>query len=216
MKPYGQNYLKMKEQLPPHVKLVVVSKQQSLEDILSVYEVGCRDFGENRLEEWMTKKEKLPQDIRWHFIGAIQSKKAKKIPGHFTLVHSVDRFEILEKMEQTGNKTDVLLQANTSGEPAKQGLTPSGWEAVWEKVEKLEHITVQGLMTMAPLSDDLSWIRSTFRELKNLQQRLLAKAYANTPLQELSMGMSSDFPIALEEGATLLRIGSSIFSNVNL
>ena len=201
--------------VPYPITTVVVSKGVSVEKILEVYSTGCRDFGESSLAEWAEKKEMLPKDIRWHMIGPLQTKKVPKLIGNFALIHSVDSFELLktihEKSTQAGVITSVLLESNTSGEETKKGLTPYEWEQVWNDCGTLTSVEILGLMTMAPLTEDRPLIRDCFKNLRLLRDRLLQRAFTNTPLYHLSMGMSNDWPIAIDEGATLVRIGTAIF-----
>lgn len=204
----GENYLKIRSQIPEKVLLVVVSKGQSVEDILECYNAGARDFGENRLEEFFLKKEKLPKDIRWHMIGTIQSKKVPKLMGQFDLIHSVDSLELAQKIDSKGVRTKILLEANTSGEASKHGLTAEEWAGCYNQIKNLKNVIVEGLMTMAPLTEDTGIIRSCFKNLRKLRDELSSRG---RPLTHLSMGMSHDWRIALEEGATILRIGTSIF-----
>jgi len=200
---------------PYPITLVAISKGASVEQILEVYSTGCRDFGESSLTEWQEKKEQLPSDIRWHMVGPIQTKKIPKLIGHFSLIHSVDTFDLLEginaRSKLTGVITNVLLESNTSGEETKKGLTPYEWEQVWNACETLTSVKILGLMTMAPFTDDKRIIRACFKDLRLLRDRLIQRAFPNTPLYHLSMGMSNDWHIAMDEGATLLRIGTSIF-----
>lgn len=196
------------------ITLVVVSKQQPLEKILGIYNEGIRDFGESRLQELLIKKDKLPQDIRWHFIGRIQHNKIGKIVEAAHLIHSVadaiTAQRISEASVEQNKKSSILLQANTSGEAAKSGLGPNDWQACFAELLFLKGIIVNGLMTMAPHIDDKEKIRKCFRELRNLREELQRKN-PEVNLSILSMGMSHDFPLAIEEGSTLLRIGSAIF-----
>ena len=202
------NYLNIRALVPPNVLLVVVSKGQSYEDILQCYNAGARDFGENRLEEFLIKKEALPKDIRWHMIGSIQSKKVPKVVGQFELIHSVDSLELAQKIDSKGVPTKILLEANTSGEASKHGLTPEEWIGCYDQIKILKNVSVEGLMTMAPFTDDEEVVRSCFKNLRKLREVLSSKG---KPLPHLSMGMSHDWEIALQEGATILRIGTSIF-----
>ncbi len=195
---------------PQEITLLVVSKKHSVEEIAQLYSQGARDFGETRVQEALPKIEELPKDIRWHFIGTVQKNKISKIVGNFVLIHSVDSLEVADKISQTslqrGVVTNVLLEANTSGEKSKAGLTPSAWKGCFTDLLELKGIQVQGLMTMAPLTEDRECIRETFRQLRLLREDLRAE------LPILSMGMSGDFPLAIEEGATIVRIGRAIFA----
>lgn len=190
------------------VTVVAVSKQRSLEDILQVYRAGCRDFGENRVPEALEKIEKAPQDIRWHFIGMLQRKKVPKVIGKFALIHSVDSPELAKKISlcsaDRGAETSLLLQVNTSGEKTKHGFSPQELQKMFPQLLELPNIAIKGLMTMAPLTDDKEQIQSCFSQLRLLRDEF--------QLHHLSMGMSHDYPIAITEGATLVRIGTAIFS----
>lgn len=192
---------------PGAITLVVVTKQQPIEKIRELYDAGCRDFGENRVQEALPKMAALPDDIRWHFIGTLQSNKINKVVGAFHLIHSVDNPELAEKISETSQRkgiiTPILLEVNTSQEASKHGLSAEEWLKHLEEMRKLPAIRIQGLMTMAPYTDDTQCIRSCFKKLGELQKKDPER------LQDLSMGMSNDYLIAIEEGATLLRIGSA-------
>lgn len=189
------------------ITLVVVTKNHPLQEIMPVYEQGFLDFGENRVQEALLKMEESPHDIRWHFIGHLQKNKISKILGKFHLIHSVDSFELAESLSRASHAanlvTNILLQVNVSEEATKQGLSPENWEKVKQELFSLPHLKIEGLMTMAPLTDDTALIRNVFQKLKKMRD--------SWRLKHLSMGMSNDFEIAVEEGATLLRIGSAIF-----
>ncbi len=206
----------LKEIANPNVLLVAVSKGRSLEEIQEAYEGGCRDFGENRIQEALEKIETAPDDIRWHFIGKLQKNKVKKAIGHFALIHSIDTIELARMVsrasEERGVVTNVLLEANTSGEASKSGYTPKEWERLFSEVLALKGIAVRGLMTMAPLAEDETVIRRCFSKLKELQGSLQTLAGDLADLSTLSMGMSRDYQIAIQEGATLIRIGTAIFN----
>ena len=193
---------------PTDISLIAVSKGCSIEEIQEVYFLGVRDFGENRVGEVLEKMEQLPSDIRWHFIGKLQKNKVNKVIGRFTLIHSVDTIELAQKIarvsHERGIRTSILLEANTSGEEVKSGLSPQEWERHYQTLLTLKGIEIHGLMTMAPLTEDESVIRHCFSELRLLAERL--------KLPTLSMGMSNDFPIAIQEGATIVRVGTALFS----
>ena len=184
--------------------LVAVTKGRSVEEIMELYEQGIRDFGENRVQEALAKMEQLPKDIRWHFIGKLQKNKVSKVIGKFYLIHSVDTPELARLISQKSiETTSILLEVNTSGEGSKSGLSPQEWALEIENLKKLPHLEIKGLMTMAPLTDDEIAIRRCFSKLRELKEAWGFK--------ELSMGMSSDFKIALEEGATMVRIGRKLY-----
>lgn len=209
-------YLQIKERialLNSTVKLVVVSKKQTLEAVEEVYHAGCRTFGENRVQEALIKKQSLPLDIEWHFIGSLQTHHLNKVIGHFSLLHSVDTPSLAKAIHERSIKkgviTPILLQANTSGEPSKHGLSSLEWKKAFLPLLSFSGIEIQGLMTMAPLTEDSSFIRHTFSSLQLLKKEL--EQLSGRPLPHLSMGMSNDYEIAIEEGATIVRIGSAIF-----
>lgn len=222
----GRSYLIIKEKIKEiakkcgrdsnEIKLVVVTKNCPIEAIQEVYKCGARDFGENRVQDVLEKISLLPQDIQWHFIGSLQNNKVNKVVGKFALIHSVDSLHLAKKINEESEKigviTSILLQVNTSGEGTKHGLDEDGWRAVLDDVNKLNHVKVKGLMTMAPFTEDEEIIRSCFRKLRNFQDEM--KQYVREPdiFEDLSMGMSNDYKIAIEEGATILRIGSAIMS----
>lgn len=205
------------------VSLVGVSKGQSLEKIRSAYQAGLRDFGENRVEEALEKQAQLQdlREIRWHMIGHIQSRKAQRVVPNFVFIHSVDRQKIARKLEQAAGdlnlKVPVLLECNVSGESSKEGWAlwnPKSWPQIlptFEAIQQMKHLEVRGLMTMAPWTSDENVLRSVFRLLAHLRQ------YVSDNLpgewEELSMGMTDDFEIAIEEGATMVRIGRAIFGS---
>jgi len=219
------HYLEVKEHVaklavkssrsPSEITIISVTKMHPLDDLLPAYEAGCRDFGESRIQEALPKMEKAPHDIRWHFIGTLQKNKVHKAIGCFALIHSVDSLELAYKISEVSQKenltTPVLLQVNTSHEPTKHGLTPEEWRKIFERVVNLKGIELQGLMTMAPLTEDLRIIHRTFAALRLFKEELAKRFQAPSLFKHLSMGMSHDYPIAIEEGATLLRIGTSIF-----
>lgn len=214
----GEQYLKLKREIaelatrcgrnPDTITLVAVTKMSPLEHVLPAYESGCRDFGENRVQEALGKISTAPNDLNWHLIGTLQKNKVRKVIGKFALIHSVDRLSLAEKIsscsEEEGIVTLILLEANTSGEEAKHGLTPEEWRECYPQVIALQGIKVEGFMTMAPFVEDEAVIRDCFRQLRLLRDEL-------QPGGHLSMGMTHDYPIAIEEGATLLRIGTAIF-----
>lgn len=198
--------------------LIAVSKTKPAEDILQAYQAGMKDFGENKAQEMTEKFEQLPKDIRWHMIGHLQRNKVKYIAPFVHLIHSVDSMRLLQEIEKQGNKAgrviDCLLQVHIAREETKFGLSE---EELTELIEspgfaEMSHIQVNGLMGMATNTDNLERIREEFRYLKNLQEKIKA-AYTlpNLRMEELSMGMSSDYVIALEEGSTMVRVGSAIF-----
>lgn len=209
----AERYLRLKAELPQGVTLVAVSKQQPMEALKSVYAAGCRDFGESRVQEAIPKMEALPE-ARWHFIGTLQENKVRKIIGRCALIHSVDSVALARKISQVsqelGVTTPILLQVNTSGEPSKHGLSMQEWRQNLRSVLTLPMISVEGFMTMAPLSEDDSVVRRCFHDLHQFRGEM--EQSTNRRYPHLSMGMSQDYKIAIEEGATIVRLGSVIFS----
>lgn len=198
---------------PADLKLIAVSKYFGLDAILEANALGLNDFGENRAQELTLKFEKLGNSVTWHFIGTLQKNKVKYVVSSAEFIHSVDSMELLEEIDSRAQKLDkvqkILLEVKTSEEEAKAGITTE--EETLKLVSRgaeLKNIKLIGLMTMAPLTDDETIIRKSFKDLRNLKDRINNKGYN---LTELSMGMTSDFEIAIEEGATMIRIGSAIF-----
>jgi pyridoxal phosphate enzyme (YggS family) len=191
------------------VELVVVSKTRTLEEMNEVVEYGYRTFGENKVQQI---QEKYKDDYEWHFIGRLQSNKVKPLIDKVCLIHSVDRKKILETINKEAMKQNkvlaVLLQVNVSGEESKTGYTKEELIEQMKDVSKYQHVVVSGLMTMAPFTDDEDVIRDTFRKTRSLYDQL-KEEYKE--FRYLSMGMSNDYEIAIEEGANLVRIGSSVF-----
>ena len=176
--------------------------------------VGIRDFGENRVQEWLEKKNELPKDIQWHLIGHLQTNKVKHCIARASLIHSVDSLKLAQAIEKEAAAknwiADCLIQVNTSGEASKFGASEHEAEKLVEEVLKLPNIQLKGLMTIGPLTEDESKIRKAFRDLRLLREKM-AEQFPKSDFKFLSMGMSDDFEIAVEEGANLLRIGRAVF-----
>ncbi|MFT4552249.1 MAG: pyridoxal phosphate enzyme (YggS family) [Chlamydiales bacterium] len=198
---------------PEEITLVAVSKQHPVNSVLLAYNAGCLDFGENRVLEAVEKIRRAPDDARWHFVGNLQSGRVSKAVASFSLIHSVDSKGLAERISESSKKagkiTEILLQVNTSGEESKNGLTPEEWEECFKDIVALKGIRVKGLMTMAPLTKDKEIIRGTFARLREFRDKI--NPYSREEVFHLSMGMSNDYEIAIEEGATILRIGTEIF-----
>jgi pyridoxal phosphate enzyme (YggS family) len=192
--------------LPPEVTLVAVSKTRPAEAIREAYAAGQRDFGENYVQEWREKADALADlaDLRWHFVGGLQTNKVKYLAGRVHLVHAVDREELARELSrragQKGAAARVLLEVNTGGEATKGGCAPAGAPALAAAVRALPAVDLRGLLCMPPPQDDP---RPHFRLLRDLRDRL--------GLAELSMGMSADWETAIAEGATIVRVGTAIF-----
>jgi pyridoxal phosphate enzyme (YggS family) len=200
---------------PKEITLVAVTKTHSAKKMHDVYAAGCHHFAESRMQEAMEKIPKFHANMEWHFIGSLQSNKINKALDYFQMIHSVDDMELLRKLSQVNQKRGkaarLLLQVNTSGEASKQGRSPQEWREWIEEADQLPFIQLEGLMTIAPLTEDKEVIRNCFAQLRQLRDEFKLKVKDPALFKHLSMGMSHDYPIAIEEGATLLRIGSAIF-----
>lgn len=200
---------------PDEIKLIAVSKYFGVDAINEAKNCGLTDFGENRAQELTLKYEKLGNGVTWHFIGTLQTNKVRYVVNSAGLIHSVDSLELVEEInkraEKIGKIQKILLEVKTSGEETKSGLeTETEILSLVKRCSELLNIELKGFMTMAPLTDDTNIIRKSFRDLRNLKDRINNKGFN---LTELSMGMTSDFEIAIEEGATMIRIGSAIFGD---
>lgn len=200
---------------PEDITLMAVSKTVDVEKARLAYEAGIKDFGENRVQE-LKKKAAVLSEVNWHMIGRLQTNKVKDIVGHDYLIHSLDRWDLAEALEHRAGLMDVevqaLVQINISGEIQKAGIKPKEINDFLLSLEKLKHIKVRGFMTMAPLFDDPEKTRPIFRELKKIYDFYLNNGPSNLNLKYLSMGMSQDYQVAVEEGANIVRIGSAIFA----
>jgi hypothetical protein len=211
-----ESLIRLQQDLPPNVKLVAVSKFKPIEDILEAYNLGVKDFAENRPQELSRKMGQLPDDIRWHFIGHLQTNKIKYIIEKVTLIHSVDSLNLLKEIDKEagkkGVKVNLLLQVYISSELTKQGLSRSELYDIVALKEQFENVKICGLMGMASFTDDSNLIKEEFSSLHSLFNDLKSNYFVeNSQFSELSMGMSSDYKIALEHGSTIIRVGSLIF-----
>lgn len=197
------------------VTLIAVSKTKPSSDIQKLYDYGVRDFGENKVQELTSKYEELPKDIRWHLIGHLQTNKVKYIVDKVYMIHSVDSVKLAREIEKEAAKKNVnvniLVQVNVANEDSKFGLDNSEVIKIVEEIATLPHLRIKGLMTIAPFVDDGEENRKYFNELKELSVDIKAKNIDNVCMDMLSMGMSGDFETAIEEGATHVRVGTSIF-----
>ena len=212
----------LQNEIPQHVKLVAVSKTKSAETILEAYHGGHKIFGENKVQELNDKYEILPKDIEWHMIGHMQSNKVKYIAPFVSLIHGIDSFKLLEVIDKEGKKNNriinCLLQFHIASEETKFGLDLKEAESILnsEAFKQLKHINIKGVMGMASFVDDEKQIRSEFRELVYIFNELKRGYFADKKdFKEISMGMSGDYKIAIEEGATIVRIGSLLFGERN-
>lgn len=207
---------------PSAVALLPVTKFQPWENILPVYQAGCREFAESRLQEALPKIAGAPDDVVWHLVGSLQKNKVRKAIGPFTLIHSVDTPELAlkiaecaaEGVEGTAAPVRVLLQVNLSGEATKHGLGVEEWERALPAIWELPLLRIEGLMTMGPLGGDEAAVRRCFAGLRRFRDKIRAEMDAPEYFRHLSMGMSDDYPFAIQEGATLLRIGTAIFGEL--
>ena len=211
-----ENLLYLLDQLPKEVKLVAVSKTKPNEAIFEAYKAGHRIFGENKVQEMISKYEVLPKDIQWHMIGHVQSNKVKYMAPFVTLIHGVDSLKLLKEINKQALKNnrviDCLLQLNIANESTKFGLSKIECIEALIAAESLENVTIKGLMGMATFTDDNCQIEQEFNGLKELYDQL-AKQYSE--FQVLSMGMSGDYEIAITKGSNMIRVGSKIFGERN-
>jgi len=203
-------------ELPSTVKLVAVSKFKPVEDIMAAYEAGQRAFGENRPQELAAKAKALPADIEWHFIGHLQTNKLKMVLPYATLIESVDSEHLLEEIDRaarlSGRTADILLEVHIAAEQTKQGFTPGEALALTRRIDDFPGVRLRGVMGMATFTDDQDEVRREFRLLKDISTQLQAICPG---CDQVSMGMSEDWRIAVEEGTTIVRIGSAIFGERN-
>jgi PLP dependent protein len=194
------------------IRLVAVTKTVGIDQVRQALALGITDFGENRVQDAAPKIEALPQ-ARWHFIGHLQSNKVKDVLPRYSMIHSLDRPTLAATIQAAAEKlnltVEALVQVNVSGEESKYGLNPLDLPSFLDYLRGLKRIRICGLMTMAPYVDDAEEVRPVFRELRELRDRC---AKPEMMLKELSMGMTNDYPIAVEEGATLVRVGSALFA----
>lgn len=212
-----QNYQAILSQLPENVKLVAVSKNHPSEKIKEVYDLGQRAFGENKVQELLEKQPVLPNDIEWHLIGHLQTNKVKYIAGFISMIESIDSEKLLKEVDKealkNNRKINVLLQVKIAKEETKFGLTVDETKDIFNKYlnGNYPNIEIKGLMGMASFVDDETQIREEFSILKNLFDELSELK----PLETLSMGMSGDFPLAIDCGSNSVRVGSAIFGERN-
>ena len=216
-----EEYQHFREQLGGHVTLVAVSKLQPVEAISRLYNFGHRDFGENYVQELIEKQLLLPSDIKWHFIGHLQSNKIKYIAPFVHLIHSVDSFKLLMEIDRQGKKINrkinCLLQVHVASEETKFGLHADELEEMVSgitrvaEMNEMNNIKVAGLMGMASFSDDAEKVRAELKYLSTLYDKYSSIQTSNFKFQYLSMGMSADYKIAIEEGSNMIRVGSLVF-----
>lgn len=197
------------------VTLIAVSKTKPVSALREAYEAGARDFGENKVQELMDKIPILPRDIRWHMIGHLQRNKVKYIIGKVVLIHSVDSLRLAEEISREsvrqGTSTDILIEVNVAEEESKFGVPPQETLALIEKIAGLPEIHIKGLMTIAPYTENPEQNRTYFKKLRELSVDIATKNIDNVSMNVLSMGMTGDYTVAIEEGATYVRVGTGIF-----
>lgn len=219
-----QHIASIRKNIPVGVTLVCVSKFHANEAIMEAYDCGERDFGESRVQELLPKYEALPKDIRWHFIGHLQTNKVKQIVPFVHMIHSVDSVRLLETInreaEKIGRRVKVLLEVHVAKEETKSGFTPEEFLSLNTQLSTLNNVEVCGVMGMATNTDDQTEWRRCFREIKSLASSLIASSpisysvashSSQSERPQISMGMSDDYRVAIEEGSTMVRIGSTIF-----
>ena len=201
------------------VTLIAVSKTKPVPMLQEAYDAGARDFGENKVQEILEKEPQLPSDIRWHMIGHLQRNKVKYIVGNVTMIHSVDSLRLAEEISKESVKkdvcTEILIEVNVAGEENKFGFTPENVFPELEKMAALPNVKIRGLMTSAPFVENPEENRKYFRQLKQLSVDINAKNIDNIYMDTLSMGMTNDYVVAVEEGATTVRVGTAIFGARN-
>ena len=200
---------------PHSVRLVAVSKTRPADDVRQAYRAGQVVFGENYVQELVEKAAEISEPVEWHFIGHLQSNKVRQIAGVVTMIHSVDRLSLAVEIDRQwgrqGRICDILIQVNISGESSKSGTSEDEALQLVRAVAHLPHVRIRGLMTMPPFFDDPEAARPFFAALRRLAQKVDSAGIAGVSMAELSMGMSGDFEAAIQEGATLVRVGTSIF-----
>ena len=197
------------------VTLISVSKTKPVEMLREAYEAGSRDFGENRVQEIMEKYGQMPEDVRWHMIGHLQKNKVRQVIDKAVLIHSVDTVELAEQIEKDAAKrdltVDILLEVNVAEEESKFGFRTEEVEAAVMKIKEFPHVHIKGLMTIAPFVSNSEDNREVFKKLYQLYVDIRSKNIDNVNMSVLSMGMTGDYEVAVEEGATMIRVGTGIF-----
>ena len=197
------------------VTLIAVSKTKPVSDLMEAYQEGCREFGENKVQELVDKYEVMPKDIHWHMIGHLQTNKVKYIVDKVTMIHSVDSIKLAREISKEAQKKQVivsiLIEVNVAGEESKFGVSMEEAEPLIRKIALLDGIKICGLMTIAPYVEDEEKNRQYFADLKQLSVDIATKNIDNVSMNVLSMGMTGDYAVAIEEGATYVRVGTGIF-----
>ncbi len=213
----SENIKRIKSEIPEDVTLVAVTKYQSLEATQAVLEAGVFDLGESKVQDFLKKYEVLGDQPRWHFIGHLQKNKVKYLIGKTFLIHSVDSIELMDVIEKEGKKqgivTDVLLQLNLAREDSKSGILEENLQTVLDELSGYQFVRIKGLMAMAPLTQNNDKIREIFVDLKKIYDKIKEESVGEViQMNYLSMGMTDDYTIAIEEGSNMIRVGRKIFS----
>lgn len=202
---------------PEEVTLIAVSKTMPVEALREAMACGMKEFGENRPQELRDKQAEITEPLHWHMIGSLQTNKLKYVIGKTVLIHSVDSVRLAEAIDEMSEKkdlvTDILLEINIAGEASKHGIAPEELEGLVREIAKLNYVKIRGLMTVAPYTDIPEENRVYFRKMKQLMVDINSKNIDNVYMDMLSMGMTGDYEIAIEEGATLVRVGTGIFGH---
>lgn len=200
---------------PEDVTLIAVSKTKPVEMLMEAYDYGCRDFGENKVQELLDKYEVMPKDIRWHMIGHLQRNKVKYIVDKVYMIHSVDSLRLAEEISKEAAKKNVcvniLVEVNVANEETKFGTTCENAKQLVQDIAKLPNICVKGLMTIAPFVENAEKNRPIFSKLKKISVDIMSENIDNITMENLSMGMTGDYVVAVSEGATYVRVGTGIF-----
>ena len=200
---------------PQEVTLIAVSKTKPVEMLKEAYDAGVRVFGENKVQEIVDKYDQMPSDVQWHMIGHLQRNKVKYIIDKVDMIHSVESLKLAEKIEKRAAQKDIvmdiLIEVNMAAEESKFGVKPEDTEALLREIAKMQHIRVRGLMTVAPFVENQEENREVFRQMRELLVDMNGKKIDNIKMDTLSMGMTGDYEVAIEEGATIVRVGTGIF-----
>ena len=201
------------------VTLIAVSKTKPVEDLMQAYDCGIREFGENKVQELVDKYEKMPQDIHWHMIGHLQKNKVKYIIDKVTLIHGVDSFELAEELSRQAVKhdvtADILIEINIGNEDTKFGIKAEEASDMVDRISRLECINIHGLMCIAPNVDESEKNRQYFAKMRDIAVDITKNLSNNIHMDVLSMGMTGDYEVAIEEGSTMVRVGTGIFGARN-
>ena len=200
---------------PGSIKLIAISKTKPVNLIVEAIDAGVTDIGENRVQEAKGKHSQVDRPVNWHLVGHLQTNKVKQALQIFDLIHSVDSFRLLAEIERQScrlkRRTDTLIEVNTSGEESKYGLQPNEVLSFMESSLEFSHVRIKGLMTVGEFVPDPEEVRPSFTLLRSLKEKIDGQGYPNVAMEYLSMGMTNDFEVAIEEGANMVRIGSAIF-----